>query len=127
MRKVFVAGLALCGMTMSCAAKADDVSGVDEFQRNCALCHGLDGRGVGPVSEKMTRPAADLTQIAKRNNGVFPFSKVAGTISKGTDIAEHGPSRMPAWEKIFAADSDPVRAKAIIFEVTKYVETLQEK
>jgi len=75
----------------------------------------------------MTRPAPDLTQIAKRNGGTFPFSKVAATILEGGGVAEHAASRMPAWGKIFAAESDPIRAKATIFEVTKFVETLQEK
>jgi cytochrome c5 len=106
-----------------------NVSGSGDFQRYCALCHGGDGRGAGPLTDAdaMKKSAADLTQIAKRNGGVFPFSKVADTIRDGGSIAEHSPSRMMAWGKIFSAESDPVRAKAIIFEVTRYVEGLQEK
>jgi mono/diheme cytochrome c family protein len=106
-----------------------DVSGPEEFQRYCALCHGSDGRGAGPLTDAdaMKKSAADLTQIAKRNNGNFPFTKVADTIRDGGSIAEHKPSRMLAWGKIFNAEGDPVRAKAIIFEVTRYVEGLQEK
>lgn len=106
-----------------------DVSGSDEFGRYCSLCHGNDGRGAGPLTDAdaMKKVAADLTQIAKRNGGIFPFSKVADTIRDGGSIADHKPSRMMAWEKIFSAASDPVRAKAIIFEVTRYVEGLQEK
>ena len=106
---------------------ADDVSGGEHFQRYCALCHGADGRGAGPVTDKMTRPAPDLTQIAKRNNGHFPFSMVAAKILEGGGVAEHAASSMPAWGKIFAAESDPIRAKATIFEVTTFLETLQEK
>jgi mono/diheme cytochrome c family protein len=109
--------------------EAADVSGPAEFQRYCALCHGNDGRGGGPLTDAdaMKKSAADLTQIAKRNDGFFPFSKVADTIRDGGSITEHKPSRMLAWGKIFSAESDPVRAKAIIFEVTRYVEGLQEK
>jgi mono/diheme cytochrome c family protein len=106
---------------------ANDVSGADIFERYCALCHGADGRGAGPVAEAMTRPAADLTQISKRNNGVFPFSRVAATVRDGGGVAEHSRARMPAWGKIFSEDGDPIRAKATIFEVTQYVESLQEK
>lgn len=109
------------------SAASDDISGADNFQRYCALCHGRDGRGAGPVSDAMTRPAPDLTQIAKRNNGAFPFSKVASRILEGGGVTEHGASRMPDWGRIFAAESDPIVAKATIFEVTKYVESLQEK
>ena len=104
-----------------------DISGADEFQRYCALCHGPDGRGVGPLSEAMKKSAADLSQISKRNGGHFPLSKVAATIRNGGGVTEHDTTRMPAWGKVLSADSDPVRAKAIIFEITQYVEGLQEK
>lgn len=110
-------------------ATTGEISGAAEFQRYCALCHGGDGRGGGPLTDAdtMKKSVADLTKIAKRNGGVFPFSRVADTIRDGVSIAEHSPSRMMAWGKIFSAESDPVRAKAIIFEVTRYVEGLQEK
>jgi mono/diheme cytochrome c family protein len=110
-------------------AVVTDVSGQEEFQRYCALCHGSDGRGTGPLTDAdaMKKSAADLTQIAKNNGGVFPFSKVADTIRDGGGVAGHSPSRMLAWGKIFGAESDPVKAKAIIMEVTRYVEGLQEK
>jgi mono/diheme cytochrome c family protein len=111
----------------SAATVSAGVSGEDEFQRNCALCHGRDGRGFGPVSDAMTRPTADLTLIAKRNEGVFPFDKVAETIRNGGGIAEHTRSRMPAWGKIFGADSDPAHAHVVVLEVTKYIQSLQEK
>jgi mono/diheme cytochrome c family protein len=115
------------GQSISTKAAEEDVSGADEFQRYCALCHGRDGRGLGPVSDAMTRPATDLTQIAKRNDGAFPFDKVAETIRHGGGIAEHTRSRMPAWGKIFSAGSDPARADSIVLEVTKYIQSLQEK
>lgn len=123
------ASLALAGSAGAdeAAKAAGDISGADQFQQYCALCHGADGRGIGAVTEKTNSPAADLTLIAKRNGGAFPFSTVADKILAGGGIAEHATSRMPAWGKIFAAESDPVRAKATIFEVTKYVESLQEK
>lgn len=107
---------------------APDVSGEAEFLQYCALCHGADGRGLGPLTDDdtMKKSVADLTLIAKRNGGVFPFSKVADTIRDGRSVPGHTPSRMMAWGKILSADSDPVRAKAIILEVTRYVEGLQE-
>ena len=115
------------GQSISAKAAEGEVSGADEFQRYCALCHGRDGRGLGPVSDAMTRPAADLTLIAKRNDGVFPFEKVAETIRHGGGIAEHTRSRMPAWSKNLSAGSGPAHADAIVLAVTKYVQSLQEK
>ena len=108
---------------------SQDVPGAAEFQRYCALCHGADGRGMGPLTDAdaMKKSAADLTQIAQRNNGAFPFDKVAGAIRQGGSIAGHTQSRMMGWEKLFAAESDPARATVIVNEITRYIETLQVK
>ncbi len=103
------------------------VSGADEFQRYCALCHGVDGRGLGPVADAMTRPAADLTQIAKRNDGTFPFEKVEQNIRSGGGIEEHSRSRMPAWGEIFGAESNPAQAGVVVLEITKFIGSIQEK
>jgi mono/diheme cytochrome c family protein len=51
-----------------------------EYQAGCAACHGADGKGGGPVSSGLTVRPADLTVLAKKNNGVFPLSSVYDTI-----------------------------------------------
>jgi mono/diheme cytochrome c family protein len=105
------------------------ISGAGEFQRYCALCHGLDGQGVGPLTDVnrfKTKPA-DLTQITERNGGAFPFDKVANAIRSGGGIAGHESALMQPWGKLFAADSDPARAEAFVHEMTKYVQSLQQK
>jgi mono/diheme cytochrome c family protein len=109
-------------------AGAEDIAAPAEFQRYCAICHGADGRGVGVMTEgENTRKAADLTQIAKRNNGNFPFSKVAAIIWRGGEIAEHKSKLMPSWGAFYGDQIDPIFAKAMVFDLTQYVETLQEK
>ena len=40
--------------------------------RNCAVCHGDDGKGNGPYAPELKAQPADLTQLAKKNNGAFP-------------------------------------------------------
>ena len=42
-----------------------------EFLSKCAACHGADGKGAGPLSATIKQKPADLTILAKRNNGVF--------------------------------------------------------
>lgn len=107
---------------------AEDIAAPSEFQRYCALCHGPDGRGVGVVTEgENTRKAADLTQITKRNNGNFPFSKVAQIIWQGGAVAEHKSKLMPSWGAFYGEQVDPIFAKAMVFDLTQYVETLQDK
>ena len=69
-----------------------------EFLSKCAECHGADGRGEGVISGKLKRKPADLTLLAKRNNGVFSPDAIAGTIDgRGANRAAHGGAEMPIW------------------------------
>lgn len=46
------------------------------FVDNCAVCHGRDARGNGPISAELPVPPADLTRLAATNGGVFPSTRV---------------------------------------------------
>ena len=50
------------------------------YMRYCAACHGMTLKGDGPVASGLNKKPVDLTQLAKKNNGVFPFDKVAAMI-----------------------------------------------
>ena len=43
------------------------------YTQYCASCHGADGKGNGPAAAKLNPKPTDLTQLAKRNGGKFPF------------------------------------------------------
>jgi mono/diheme cytochrome c family protein len=47
------------------------------FYEYCASCHGPMGRGDGPVAGELKTRPTDLTQLAKNNNGQFPYVRVA--------------------------------------------------
>ena len=80
------------------AAQAEDVDiGKSEFQSSCARCHGTDVKGNGPVSDQLKIPPADLTMLAKNNNGVFPTNAVYETIYGSKTIPAHGTREMPIW------------------------------
>ena len=59
------------------AAKATNGEKADvgkrEYQANCANCHGVGGKGDGPIADLLTKKATDLTTLAKKNGGVFPI------------------------------------------------------
>jgi hypothetical protein len=52
-------------------------AGKTEYLSSCADCHGPDGKGTGPLASKLKTKPADLTIIAKKNNGVFPLAWIS--------------------------------------------------
>ena len=98
---------------------------------HCASCHGLGGRGDGPLRPALTTPPSDLTLIAHNNGGRFQESKVLSTIDGRYAVAAHGPRDMPVWGVMFTdahrEDPFPVHrglddARALV----DYLRTLQE-
>ncbi|NEU96158.1 cytochrome c [Bradyrhizobium sp. UFLA 03-164] len=89
-------------VVFAAAVHAEDADvGKAEFQASCASCHGADGKGKGPVSEQLKVPPADLTALAKHNNGVFPINAVYETIDGRKAISAHGTHEMPIWGERF--------------------------
>ena len=41
--------------------------GKAEYHSSCASCHGIDGKGNGPVSADLKVPPSDLTVLARKN------------------------------------------------------------
>src|ERR1700682_5996554 len=71
-------------------------SGAELFKQHCAVCHGNDLRGVGPVPAPYRVPP-DLTTLARRHGGKFPATYVADVLRNGVIMPAHGPAEMPTW------------------------------
>jgi len=71
--------------------------GKAEYLSACASCHGIEAKGNGPVSKELKTRPADLTVLAKRNNGVFPVNAIYQIIDGRESIAGHGTREMPIW------------------------------
>jgi mono/diheme cytochrome c family protein len=96
---LMIAGIA-AGLADSVQAEDFDI-GKSEFRSSCASCHGLDGKGKGPVSDQLKVSPSDLTLLAQNNNGVFPTGPVYETISGSKIISAHGVREMPIWGERF--------------------------
>ncbi len=70
--------------------------GQREFQRSCASCHGSTAKGDGTLVPYLRRSPPDLTQLAKSNQGVFPFQRLYDVI-EGGKLPAHGSRDMPVW------------------------------
>jgi mono/diheme cytochrome c family protein len=106
------------------------VEGTSIFRNYCAACHGIDGRGNGPVAKALRRQVPDLTRLSMRNNGAFPGIHVRTIIMFGGDdlLSAHGSKEMPTWGSIFhEIEFDQDLGNVRLDNVTKYLEAIQRK
>ncbi len=107
-------------------AAGDVPSGNDLYVSHCAVCHGLDGRGQGPLAQAMKLVPADLTQIAAKHDGTFPDAKVSDVIRNGGAVLGHGSTAMLPWGLYFSERHNPAVGKARIKALVGYLKSLQE-
>lgn len=127
-----VAGLCLLG---GIAHAQDPAVGQEEFRNHCAACHGLTGRGDGPIGPLLKTPAPNLALISERNGGKFPFQKVYEIIDGSSVLAAHGSRDMPLWGDRYMKDAKPVtpdqaditrqQVEQRILSLVYYIGTLQ--
>ena len=76
-----------------------------EYQNNCAICHGVNGKGYGIMARFLSISPADLTQLAKKTDGKFPFWQVYRVIDGREEVRGHGTREMPIWGARFQAEA----------------------
>jgi mono/diheme cytochrome c family protein len=128
---LFCAGIACAlaahGNALAGEPAADDPSsGRDLYLGHCAVCHGLDGTGQGPLAQAMKIVPADLTQIAAKHAGDFPDAKVRDVIRNGGAVLGHGSTAMLPWGLYFSERRNPAVAKARIKALTEYIKSIQQ-
>lgn len=89
--------IAGCGTTPPRERDISELSGVEMYEQLCSSCHGVSGRGDGPVAPLIAVGVPDLTRIAYRNGGEFPTEEVRRTIDGRWDRRAHGARDMPVW------------------------------
>jgi mono/diheme cytochrome c family protein len=105
------------------------MSGDDLFRFYCASCHGVAGKGDGPVASALNSRPPDLTIIARQNGGTFPADRVERFVRGDREpTAAHGSAAMPVWGPIFQAlDPQDSLNRIRIANVVAFVESIQAK
>jgi len=140
---ILVLGLAFGGTSIGWAQEGHRATmlpsgrvttGKREYRRYCAQCHGPNAKGDGPVAAALIKKPADLTMLAKSNNGEFPEKKVVAFIDGSETVAAHGSRAMPIWGLAFRKPSSTHTAAHTTQEVNEritmlvdYLKSIQEK
>lgn len=104
---------------------ASGTKGPAVFKTYCAVCHGVDARGDGPLAEDLRHAPADLTTLAKRNAGKFDPARVHRMIDGRDPIKGHGGPDMPIWGDAFKRSSEKYDEKAVKARIDALVEHLK--
>jgi hypothetical protein len=129
--------LVICGAAAKGWTAADDTlpsnyvpSGKVMYKEYCASCHGLAAKGQGPFAPLLKVPPADLTTLAKRHEGKFPYDYVTNILRFGPGpTILHGSADMPTWGPIFEYldKSNEYAVKQRIKNLSNYLASLQEE
>jgi mono/diheme cytochrome c family protein len=124
----FAVALVAATTTPARAEAGQAATGAYLFRTYCASCHGPNALGDGPLAPAMRRKPANLTEILKRNQGVFPSEQVFRIIDGRSKVPGHGGADMPVWGDVFKKSvdgGDPDAVKARIEALVDYLETIQ--
>ena len=81
MKRVLIAWLGLLSLTQPSLSFADNLNGKTLFSQRCAMCHGADIKGTGPLANKSNPPTPDLTTAAfKKRLNDYPGVIVSSII-----------------------------------------------
>jgi mono/diheme cytochrome c family protein len=106
-------------------------NGKQMYVNYCAPCHGVDGRGQGPVAAALKKQPADLALLSKNNRGKFPSTHVMAVLQFGAANPSHGTADMPVWGPVLSGmdktNAEPNVQVLRISNLSRYLQSLQAK
>jgi len=118
-------------------AAAQDMQELDygkaEYMNSCAVCHGPQGLGNGPLAAELRTEPADLTVLSDKNDGAFPYWRVFAVIDGRFIVTGHGDRDMPVWgsrfleddKRTFGPSGGEIVTTERIHALAGYIESLQ--
>lgn len=64
MKLLFIAALGVLSLVQTSSAFAENLNGKTLYVQRCAVCHGAEIKGTGPLANKSSPPTPDLTTAA---------------------------------------------------------------
>jgi len=144
---IALAGVAIA-LTLFLASSAayaeEETIGSDEYRMSCMSCHGVGGRGNGPLAKFLTVKPTDLTSLAQNNGGQYPklkagqypFLRVYQIVDGRAAVEVHGERAMPVWGNRYLSQQPSGKSsyggeheKAVrgrILELVYYIQSIQQ-
>ena len=106
-------------------------SGREMYHEYCAACHGPKADGGGPAASACKVNPPDLTTLAKRYGGKFPYDHFYSVLRFGTPTSTpaHGSADMPIWFPLFSSVDQERRGIPFqrMHNIASYIASLQSK
>ncbi len=120
------------------AVESDDLADTEpvalgelQYTLYCASCHGVTGKGDGPVADALKVRPTNLTLLESINEGTFPEERLTEYIDGREYVAAHGSRVMPVWGNVWhqnevgrALSEEEVQRR--IAELVEYIRSIQE-
>lgn len=104
-------------------------SGAALYVEYCAVCHGSEARGGGPLAATLSIGPPDLRRMSVLAGGQFPAERVRRHID-GRDInPAHGSREMPIWGSVFKRTRGAYgerRVEERLDNLVEYLRTIQD-
>ncbi len=132
MTKATIAALIPLLLGSTPAFSQDREAGRQIFRDYCVTCHGMEGRGDGPMTQVLTIAPPDISMLRAGNDGVFPVSVVVAKVDGRVPVLGHG-GPMPIFGPVFegkagALDSEtgaPILTSETMVDLVAYLESMQ--
>ncbi|MGE5155024.1 MAG: c-type cytochrome [Bdellovibrio bacteriovorus] len=118
-RLALLAALAASPQVQAESSQAEAVQrGTAHYLFFCGNCHGVDGKGDGPLAVHLKMAPTDLTRLAADDGGANLAERVMKALDGRHAIGETEAHRMPIF-------SESLEVKTVI-EITEYLKTIQQ-
>jgi mono/diheme cytochrome c family protein len=109
--------------------KTSPASGKQMYASYCAPCHGVDGKGHGPIATALRAVPTNLTGLSRGNHGSFPDTHIAAVLEFGAAVPGHESPEMPLWGPILSKMnlSNPSDKQLRIRNLSNYIQSMQER
>jgi mono/diheme cytochrome c family protein len=95
------------------------------FKTYCAVCHGKEAKGDGPLAANLRVRPPDLTTLAKRGGGKFDADKVHRIVDGRDPVKGHGGPDMPVWGDAFKRSGEGYSEEKVKQRIGALVEHLR--